>query len=92
MRAAEKAATPSERTRLRRKCNEVIALAERLKANAKAATSRPPVPESTRRLSTAEETIILKASKLHGKIFRPWEAPPDPKTFEDGASGEAVFV
>ncbi|KAH8880751.1 cysteine proteinase [Thozetella sp. PMI_491] len=95
-RAAERATTPSEKSRLSRKCNEVIALAERLKANARAAAaaSRPPVPESTRQLSTAEKTVVLKSSKLHGKVFRPWDTPPDPTAFSisSGGDGGPVFV
>ncbi|KAK1835070.1 hypothetical protein QBC39DRAFT_419504 [Podospora conica] len=83
MQAARKAATPAERSRLNRKCSHLIALGERLKANAKAAAagSRPLVPESTRPLTTAEKTIILRASRLHGNIFPPWESAPDPSVF-----------
>ena len=75
MRAAEKAANPKDRSRLRRKFDDLAALGERLKANAKSAatSARQPVPESTRTLTVAEKTLILKSSKLHGNIFPPWK-------------------
>lgn len=96
MRAAEKAANPKDRNRLQRKCSDLIALGERLKANAKfAATSaRPPVPESTRTLTIAEKTLILKSSKLHGNIFPPWEKIPDPDEFaaSKAADGSYTYV
>ena len=90
MQAARKASTPAERSRLNRKCSDVIVLAERLKANAKAAAagSRPLVPESTRPLTTAEKTIILRASRLHGNIFPPWESAPDPSVFSGPAPNQ----
>jgi hypothetical protein len=94
MQAAVKAKTPAERSRLKRKCAELIALGERLKANAKAAAaaSRPPVPESTRTLTTSEKTILLKASHLHGNVFPPWDSAKAPGSSEDtGATGDAYM-
>lgn len=94
MQAASKAKTPADRSRLGRKCAELIGLGERLKANARtaAAASRLPVPESTRTPTTAEKTIILRASRLHGNIFPPWDSDPDPKSFSDsGADGDAYM-
>ncbi|GAB1320427.1 cysteine protease [Madurella fahalii] len=87
MKAAAKAKTPAERSRLNRKFTELIGLGERLKANAKAAAaaSRPPVPESTRILTTSEKTILLKASRLHGNVFPPWDSAPGPDHFSDTA-------
>ena len=96
MRAAEKAATPKDRNRLQRKCSDLIALGERLKANAKSAatSARPPVPESTRTLTIAEKTLILKSSKLHGNIFPPWEKIPGPDEFaaSKAADGSYTYV
>lgn len=94
MQAARKAATATERGRLSRKCKDVIALGERLKANAKAAaaTSRPPVPESTRPLTTVEKTIVLRASRLHGNVFPPWETAPGPATFSDAGDDGAAYM
>jgi hypothetical protein len=92
MQAASNAKTVEDRKRLRRKCAELIELGERLKANnnntVSDAASRPPVPESTRPLTTAEKTIILKASRLHGTVFPPWQSAPDPSSFSSpGNSG-----
>jgi len=93
MQAAQNATTPAERARLGRKCSEVLALGERLKANATASTaaSRPSVPESTRSLTTNEKTIILRASRLHGNVFPPWDSAPDPASFDTG-SDETFYV
>lgn len=85
MQAAQKATTAAERARLSRRCNDFLALGERLKANARAAAaaSRRPVPESTRPLTTLEKTIVLKASRLHGNVFPPWESAPRASAFSD---------
>ncbi|KAK0630550.1 hypothetical protein B0T17DRAFT_616191 [Bombardia bombarda] len=94
MQAARKAATAAERTRLSRKCREVIELGERLKANAQAAsaTSRPPVPESTRPLATSEKAILLRSSRLHGNIFPPWESAPDSAVFSQTGAGADAYI
>jgi calpain-7 len=91
MQAAQRATTPAERARFTRKCSEILALGERLKANAKAATaaSQAPVPESTRPLTTSEKTIILRASRLHGNVFPPWDSAPDAAAFDAGPDGAA---
>lgn len=88
MQAAGKARAPEDRKRFTRKCADLIALGERLKANAKSASSasRPPVPESTRPLTTAEKTAVLEASRLHGNVFPPWERAPAPESFSDASS------
>lgn len=85
MQAAGQTKIPEDRKRFRRKFADLIALGERLKANAKAASSasRPAVPESTRILTTAEKTAILEASRLHGNVFPPWERVPAPESFSD---------
>ncbi|KAL1835651.1 hypothetical protein VTJ49DRAFT_1858 [Mycothermus thermophilus] len=87
MKAASAAKTAEDRRRLGRKCKELIELGERLKARTKGTTAdaavRRPVPESTRPLTTAEKTIILKASRLHGHVFPPWDSAPGPETFSD---------
>ncbi|KAH6849800.1 hypothetical protein B0I37DRAFT_338981 [Chaetomium sp. MPI-CAGE-AT-0009] len=88
MQAASKAKSVEDRKRLSRRCTELIALGERLKANARVASiaSRPIVPESTRPLTTAEKTTVLEASRLHGNVFLPWERAPDLKSFLDASS------
>ncbi|KAK4157118.1 hypothetical protein C8A00DRAFT_40484 [Chaetomidium leptoderma] len=90
MQAADKANTPENRKRLRRKCVELIGLGERLKAGGKATgvASRPPVPESTRPLTTAERTIVLRASRLHGNVFPPWDSAPSSESFSEPGSGD----
>ncbi|KAK3692077.1 hypothetical protein B0T22DRAFT_446357 [Podospora appendiculata] len=94
MQVAGKAATPSERSRLSRRCKELIALGERLKANinAVAGSSRPPVPESTRPLTAAEQTIVLRSSRLHGNLFVPWESDPIPASFSKSGTDGAAYV
>lgn len=86
MQAAHKAKSKEDRARLSRKCNEMITLAERLKLVA--ANPDPPGPKSTRELSTAEKTIILRSSRIHGKTFPPWEYPPGPDVFAKGGDEE----
>lgn len=94
MRAAEKAANPKDRNRLQRKCSDLIALGERLKANAKSAatSARSPVPESTRTLTIAEKTLLLKSSKLHGNIFPPWEKTPASDEFAASKAADGCYT
>lgn len=94
MQAAVKAKAPEDRKRLRRKCADLIALGERLKTSAKGpdAASRRPAPESTRPLTTAEKTIVLRASRLHGHVFPPWESAPAPESIEDVGSPAYTYV
>ncbi len=98
MQAAGKAKTPEDRKRLRRKFADLIALGERLKTAAKGPApamprpSGPPVPESSRSLTTAEKTIILKASRLHGSVFPPWESAPSPESFTAAASPGGIYT
>ncbi|KAK0722833.1 calpain-like protease palB/rim-13 [Lasiosphaeria miniovina] len=94
MQAARKATTNPDRVRLNRKCSDLIALGERLKANAAAAaaTSRVPVPESTRLLPAAEKAILLRSSRLHGNIFPPWEKAPDPSSFSDADADGGAYI
>jgi hypothetical protein len=89
MQAAGKAKAPEDRKRLRRKCAELIALGERLKTNAKSAAA---TSESTRPLTTAEKTVVLKASRLHGNVFPPWESAPSPESFSDAAGPTYTYV
>jgi hypothetical protein len=87
MQAVKKAATAAERARLSRKCEEMISLAEKLKSLS--VSPEPPGPKSTRQLSTAEKTILLRSSKLHGKVFPPWETAPQPSAFTK--AGEDMY-
>lgn len=48
-------------------------------------------PQSTRKLPTSEQILLLKASWLNGFKFPPWTAPPQPSEFEL-KDGEDVFL
>jgi len=89
MKAAQEAKAQEQRARLSRKCSELLTLAERLKLAA--ANPDPPGPKSTRELTTAEKVIILRASKIHGKLFPPWDHPPGPDAFVM-KDGEELYV
>lgn len=96
MRAVDEAPTAAEKSRLRRKCQELIARAETLKKPGSTPTPtkapRPGGPQQTRVLPTAEKTILLRSSKLHGSVFPPWEADPDPTTFRSKQLDEPPFT
>ncbi|KAB5570748.1 hypothetical protein GE09DRAFT_1271930 [Coniochaeta sp. 2T2.1] len=79
MQAAGKAGTKRDKSRLTLKCKEILSVAEELKRLV--ANPDPPGPKSTRELTTAEKFIILRSSKIHGKVFAPWEKPPEPSSF-----------
>lgn len=89
MSAVQKASTPGDRTRLSRKCKDMIGLAEKLKSLSM--NPEPPGPKSTRQLSTAEKAIILRSSKIHGKVFPPWDAPPEPGAFAKTGDGMYMY-
>ncbi|KAK1769193.1 cysteine proteinase [Phialemonium atrogriseum] len=88
MQAVQKAPTQADRTRLSRKCRTMIDLAEKLKSLS--VNPEPRGPKSTRPLSTAEKTIILRSSKIHGQVFLPWDAPPGPSAF--AKTGEEMYM
>lgn len=69
MQATREATTKTEAGRLRRKCQELIARAEKIKAQL---SSKPPV---------AGYEILRSSSLLHGNEFPPWEADPDLEEF-----------
>ena len=43
---------------------------------------REPLP--SRQLSTREQIILLRSSRLYGCRFPPWQSPPDMAEFELG--------
>lgn len=63
MKAAAQATVKAEGARLRRKCEELIKHAERLKSELASA-------------ATPGDAIIRDASQLHGNSFPPWDAEP----------------
>lgn len=46
------------------------------------ATVEVTEPSQKRTLSTREQIILLKGSKLYGSLFPPWASPPSPLEFE----------
>ncbi|PNY24194.1 Calpain-like protease palB/cpr-8 [Tolypocladium capitatum] len=65
MAAAREAPSKPEAARLRRRCQELILHAEKLKAQQATLSSSPAQPD-----------ILRRASRLHGNDFPPWEADP----------------
>ncbi|KAJ6439985.1 cysteine protease PalB [Purpureocillium lavendulum] len=77
MTAAGEATDKSDAARLRRKCRELIAHAEKLKATAQS----HPAPQPD---------ILRRASRLHGNDFPPWHGRPSDDEFAL-RSGTAQF-
>lgn len=69
MRAASGASNKQEKLRLRRKCQQLIVEAERLKA----ALVAPQAPSLS---------LLQRTSRLHGNDFPPWANEPSEKDFE----------
>lgn len=95
MRQLELTTTNGPRKRqLNHECQQLLQKAEKIKAGpakAKAAAAdgrqkrmvtNLTEPSPTRRLSTREQIILLKGSKLYGGIFPPWNSAPSAKEFE----------
>ncbi|KAL1897658.1 cysteine protease [Sporothrix stenoceras] len=143
MQAVKEAATPAERTRIKKKCRELMAYGESLKTAApppveatmssltletkpaSPAPSAQPIPQappptasgiatptkasgspapsqsrsvpvrstplSTRELPKREQIILLKASKLHGSVFPPWDAAPVDDVFKLASSANVLY-
>lgn len=70
MQAAAQAPSKADATRLRRKCQSLIALAEKLKAN------------STSSADAKELDLLDRSSKLHGNTFLRWESEPASDNFQ----------
>lgn len=96
MKAVAEAKTPAERNRLRRKCQELMAKGEQLKATATTATTVPSMSSlslesdtatAVRELPKKEQIILLRASRLHGAVFPPWDVEPAEDVFGLPASG-----
>jgi calpain-7 len=100
--AYQRAKDPDNRRRLAEKCRIALEKAENIKAFTSGEAPRPmnlkqpdssaivpPGPKQNQNLSTHEQIILLKGSKLNGYTFPPWTRPPDPHEFEliDGDEG-----
>ena len=132
MKAVQEAQTQADRSRLRKKCTELMAYGEKLKtsneqppvaaiasslaslsvaepssspavntektektaktAKALDAAAVRPVPLSTRALSKKEQIILLKASKLHGSVFPPWDAKSAESVFTLASSNNELYA
>ncbi|KAI3395151.1 hypothetical protein diail_1703 [Diaporthe ilicicola] len=96
MKAVKEAPTAAEKSRLKGKCRDLIAQAETLKPSGPTAAPpkapKPRGPRQSRELPTAEKTILWRSSKLHGSVFPPWEADPDPAVFRSKKLDEPLFV
>lgn len=89
MRQLELTTTNGPRKRqLNHECQQLLQKAEKIKAGPKAAEGRKRMatnltePSPSRHLSTREQIILLKGSKLYGGIFPPWKSAPSAKEFE----------
>lgn len=71
MAAAGQASTKAHAARLRRRCRELIVLAEELKSQQVAAFPSIDQPD-----------ILVRASRLHGNDFPPWTSDPGQDEFE----------
>lgn len=86
MKAARGASSATEKSRFKKKCEDMISLAEHLKISPRidsvsAVENRLKLPRSSRPIPTSEKNILLRGSRLHGNLFPPWESDPDPKEF-----------
>ncbi|RFU74169.1 cysteine protease [Trichoderma arundinaceum] len=80
--AAEKGIEKSEATRLRRKCQQLIAFAEQLKVQLKASPSSSP---------RHGLNLLRGTSRLHGSYYPPWSDDPSDSEFQFGPD-EKPFV
>lgn len=78
MAAVKQAPTKTDAARLRRKCAELIAHAETLKANLASASLSP------------QEIILRDASCLHGNKFPQWKVEPRQEDFQSH-SDDSVY-
>ncbi|KAM0248151.1 hypothetical protein ACHAQJ_009568 [Trichoderma viride] len=73
--AAEKKTSKEEAIRLRRKCKQLIAFAEKLKAQLPASSASPPGNGLN---------LLHGASRLHGNYYPPWSDDPSDAEFQLG--------
>ncbi|KAK2612949.1 cysteine protease [Conoideocrella luteorostrata] len=93
MKASQEVIVKTDATRLRRKCEELINHAERLKAQI-AETGPPGLPLSAGpplHMSKAAH-ILIQASILHGNEFPPWDGDPLIDEFESSTAGNNGFI
>ncbi|KAF6836067.1 palb protein [Colletotrichum plurivorum] len=86
MKAAGSAKSQADRTRLTRKCKGLVTYAEQLKASLSSVAVTPAAATTpsgchVRQIPSAERTILLRSSRLHGNIFPPWQSNPSDSIF-----------
>ncbi|KAI1494763.1 hypothetical protein F5X96DRAFT_463455 [Biscogniauxia mediterranea] len=88
MKAARESTNAVDKKRLQKKCEGLIMKAEELKKSMKTTTDsvsaierRLKLPRQVRQIPTSEKTLLYRNSRLHGNVFPPWEADPDPAEF-----------
>lgn len=91
MEALKESSSAAERSRLSRKCQELLARAERLKMPT-AGASALKEPRQARQLSSSEKVILLRASRLQGKVFPPWESSPGADIFCRASPDEPLYT
>src|SRR6478752_4980558 len=77
---------PSRRAALRKKFEEMVTLAERLKARD---TGQGNTGVQTRQITRDEQKILERSSRLHGNNFQPWRSDPSDSVFALSAGQEA---
>ncbi|KAI1265133.1 PALB protein [Xylariaceae sp. FL1019] len=99
MKAAHESRTPQDKTRLKKKCEQLVQTAERLKKSTRSTDSianiekRLNLPPQVRTVPTSEKTILYRSSRLHGNTFPPWESDPEPDIFQgDLFSDSSLFT
>lgn len=80
MGAAQSASTKQDASRFRRRANDLIVYAEKLK---------PQLPKTPAGHNVSD--ILFKSSVLHGSKFPPWESEPSESEFTH-KSGQNLFV
>ncbi|KAI0165806.1 PALB protein [Xylariaceae sp. FL1272] len=99
MKAVHESQTPQDKARLKKKCEQLIQTAEKLKKSARSTDSvadierRLKLPPQVRKIPTSEKNILYRSSRLHGNTFPPWESDPEPDSFRgDLFSDPSLFT
>jgi len=97
MRALDSTSDQTEKRNIEKNCHQLLHQAERLRSGNRSSASAEPsnevvsaetnqpglkLPVPSRQLTTREHIILLKGSKLHGSVFPPWKADPEPCEFD----------
>ncbi|RFU27018.1 hypothetical protein B7463_g9323, partial [Scytalidium lignicola] len=94
MKATKLASNDEDRTRLRRKCKQLLSRAEEIKASTNwTPAKREPfskIPFSERALTKHEQLILLESSRLNGFVFPVWQSEPDDLAFNEGLYTETT--